>query len=79
MSVSCNLCKEEPETAGHVRKCAYCRKDGTGNEIPKDLVDATTMEAVLARKPGLLARFTPIAATVQEPAKKAKPKRRGRR
>lgn len=60
MAVKCNKCGEDKETAGQVRICGYCRTDGTGNEIPKDLGDDTTMEVVLTRKDGLLARFTPI-------------------
>jgi hypothetical protein len=60
MAVKCNKCGEDKETAGQVRICGFCRNDGTGNEIPKDLGDDATMEAALDRKPGLSARFTPI-------------------
>lgn len=77
MAVKCNKCGEDKETAGQVRICGYCRTDGTGNEIPKDLGDDATMEVALDRKPGLLARFTPIVTAAQQPAKETK--RRGRR
>lgn len=63
----CNKCGETKRKVDDVlNNCGTCMRDGTANEIPKDMPPSATLEAALERKPGLSARFVPESKPATE-------------
>lgn len=57
--MDCNKCMGKPKDVAEVLACSFCSRDGTANEIPKDLAPGAPLEFALERKPALGNRFTP--------------------